>query len=244
MNPLVSVVTPVFNGERYLYDCVQSVLKQTYSNWEMILVNDASTDGTAHLLEDLSKDDKRIKPVSLMYNRGAAYARNEAIRRANGKYVAFLDCDDYWHPDKLRKQIQFMEQYHHPFTYTNYALVNERGELLEEMTLSPTLTYRDLLKRNSIGCLTVILNREHFHELHMPSIGHEDYATWLQCLKEIDGAYGLEESLASFRVRKQSLSSNRWKGLKWRWGVYRYQRLNYVQSCYYMVSHTLQSKLR
>jgi len=191
MNSLVSIITPSYNSSKFINDCVNSVFSQTYKNWEMIIVDDCSEDNSKEIISELSTKDKRINPIFLEKNVGAAEARNIAIRQSKGKYVAFLDSDDLWNPKKLEKQLYFMNKNEIVFSYTNYQLMSENGEDLSNFILAPEkMTYDSYLKNTIIGCLTVIIDREKSGEFEMPNIcSSHDMALWLLIMKRGFSAY-------------------------------------------------------
>src|SRR5690625_3661748 len=153
--PLVSVITPAYNAERFIAEAIESVRKQTYTNWEMIIVNDCSTDRTVQIVESYQKKDKRIKLYHLQKNSGSGVARNKAMDEANGRFLAFLDSDDLWLPEKLERQIEFMLSNHIAFSFTKYVRMLEDGTVTNAVTNAPTqLGYNDLMKQCVIGCLT------------------------------------------------------------------------------------------
>lgn len=238
MNNLVSIVMPAYNASLYIEQSIISVINQTYSNWELIIVNDCSTDNTKEVCEAYISKDSRIYLIDLKENVGVARARNIAIQKSLGKYIAFLDSDDLWKCDKLDKQIRFMKENNSFFVYSSYEIINSIGEPTGKIIEAPkSLDYDELLKVNSIGCLTVLIDKECLNSLEMPLIKHEDYATWLTILKENSiKAYGLEESLAFYRKTPNSISSNKLKSLLWCWNIYHeYLGYNKLKSCFLLV---------
>jgi teichuronic acid biosynthesis glycosyltransferase TuaG len=221
--PLVSIITPSYNSTKFIPDTINSVLSQTYSNWEMLIVDDCSKDESRQVIGEFTKKDERIKLIELTENSGAAVARNTAIKAAKGKYVAFLDSDDLWVPTKLEKQIQFMEENDYAFTYSKYQLMDVNGKLLDRVIEVPNnIEYRSLLSNNIIGCLTAVVNVEKTGQIEMPNIRtRQDFALWLSILKSGIKAYGLQEVLAHYRLVPGSISSNKIKVAKQNWKVYR-----------------------
>lgn len=238
MNPLISIVTPVYNSEKYLAANIASVQAQTYSNWEHILVDDCSTDESEALIHSLQKKDARIKYFKLPQNGGAGIARNKAIELSKGKYIAFLDSDDLWHPEKLEKQVHFMQNNRYHFTFTDYDMIDDSGQALSKyVTCKPHVTYKKALYKNPIGCLTVMYDVDFFGKQFMPSIRkRQDYALWLKLLKKTDG-YGLNDCLASYRTGNDSISANKLDLIKYEWKIYReVEGLSWVKSLFYLVS--------
>jgi glycosyltransferase involved in cell wall biosynthesis len=237
INSLVSIITPLYNSEKFIEETIQSVLNQTYSNWEMIIVNDCSTDNGVDILKKYSEKDNRIKLIQLIKNGGGAVARNRAIEEAKGKYIAFLDSDDLWKPEKLEKQIKFMKENSYSFTFTKYQQMNENGEKLEKYIEVPkTLNYKQALLKNPIGCLTVIYDSEKLGKVYLPLIRkRQDYALWLKILKSGVTGYGLNENLAYYRLRENSISSNKVDLIKYQWKLYReIEKLNIFESIFYL----------
>lgn len=237
IDDLVSIIMPAYNAEKYIEEAIQSVLKQTYTNWELIIVNDCSTDKTEQIAKKHQEQDKRIKLHSLPENQGVANARNIVLQNAVGRYIAFLDSDDMWVPEKLEKQLKFMKVNNYVFTYHQYRHFVSGDKVGEIVNIPLKLDYKDALKGNSIGCLTVCLDKSKIKLFIMPAQKHEDYITWLNILKENEVvAYGLQQDLGRYRVdNKVSISANKFRSVIWTWKVYREsQKLNFMQSIYYM----------
>jgi len=238
MSSLVSIITPSYNSSKFIKDCVASVFSQTYKNWEMIIVDDCSKDNSKEIISELSTKDKRIKPIFLEKNVGAAEARNAAIRQSKGKYVAFLDSDDLWNPKKLEKQLSFMYENEIAFSYTNYQFMSENGEDLSNIISAPEkMTYDSYLKNTIIGCLTVIIDREKSGEFEMPNIrSSHDMALWLLIMKRGFSAYGLDENLARYRIVSTSNTASKWHAAKDVWKVYRQvEKLSFIYSAWCFV---------
>lgn len=234
---LVSIITPAYNAAAYIAETIESVFAQTYTNWEMLIVNDCSKDNTAEIVQSYAAKDKRIKLINLKQNSGAAVARNTAIQNAKGRYIAFLDSDDLWKKEKLQKQIEFMQQNGYAFAFTNYEHFKETKENIQNQVQVPKrLNYNQALKGNQIGCLTVMLDRKQIQNIHFTTQKHEDYILWLNILKQGITAYGMQESLALYRTgNSKSISGNKLQSALWTWRVYReIQKLSVVKSMYYM----------
>lgn len=237
IDDLVSIITPSYNAAAYIAETIESVLAQTYTNWEMLIVNDCSKDNTAEIVQSYAAKDKRIKLINLKQNSGAAVARNTAIQNAKGRYIAFLDSDDLWKKEKLQKQIEFMQQNVYAFTYTSYEHFKGIKENIQNQVQIPkSLNYKQELRGNQIGCLTVILDRTQIQNIHFTTQKHEDYILWLNILKQGTIAYGIQESLALYRTgNSKSISGNKMQSALWTWKVYREsQNLSVVKSMYYM----------
>ena len=228
---------PAYNAEKYIEEAIESVLKQTYRNWELIIVNDCSIDATEQIVKKYQEQDERIKFHSLTENQGVANARNTAIQNARGRYLAFLDSDDMWLPEKLEKQIGFMKINNYVFTYHQYRHFASRDKVGKIVNIPLKLGYKEALKGNSMGCLTVCLDKSKIKPFIMPAQRHEDYIAWLNILKENEiAAYGLQRDLGRYRVdSKDSVSTNKLKSAVWTWKVYRdSQLLSVLKSVYYM----------
>lgn len=237
---LVSVIMPVYNDTVYIRDAVQSVLRQTYPSWELWIVDDASTMDVRSAVADLLTDE-RIHFLRLSENRTAAGARNVGIAAAKRRYLAFLDSDDWWLPEKLEKQVRFMQEKNIAMSFTSYRRVSENGRKVGRVIEAEGMVdYSRLLKGNCIGCSTVMIDRRQCAAVKMPLERHEDYITWLNLAKKKLSICGLAEDLARYRVGENSLSGNKLKSLWWTWKVYREsQRLSFFRSLlclgYYIV---------
>lgn len=219
----VSIIMPAFNAENYIAKSIQSVLNQTYKDFELIVINDKSTDNTMNIVNDFIRKDQRIKVIDLKENQGVAQARNHGIKASTGRFIAFLDSDDLWHSEKLNKQISFMHENDCAFSYTAYEIIDHKGMRLQQYVKVPkSRSYKQLLRGNFIGCLTVVIDKTKVKPFEMLKIGHEDYALWLSILKENDiKAYGLTEILAYYRKGQVSVSSNKNRAMKWQWNIIR-----------------------
>ncbi|HDR4419424.1 TPA: glycosyltransferase family 2 protein [Bacillus cereus] len=233
--PHVSVITPSYNSIQFIGETVLSVQNQSYENWEMIIVDDASTDQSLEKIKELIEGDSRIRVLSLKENGGAAKARNLAIAEARGRYIAFLDSDDIWLPHKLQTQLLFMEETNTSFSYTSYCLIDENGnELNREVKVPRCVDYHRLAGNTIIGCLTVMIDREKIPHIEMPSVQPEDTALWLNLLHEGHEAKGIQQVLAKYRIVANSVSRNKMRAAFRYWKLLREQkRLNAVQIFYY-----------
>ncbi len=199
--PLVSIVTPSYNASSFIKETIQSVQSQTYKKWEMIIIDDVSKDNTCELIKEEIKKDDRIRLIELEENGGAAIARNTGINCAEGKYIAFLDSDDLWLPEKLEKQVAFMQNNDLAFSFTSYQIMDQDGKLTEKVVHVPEkINYNGLLKNTIIGCLTVMLDIEKLGKVKMPNIRtRQDTATWLKILKQGHYAYGMGTAIFSVK---------------------------------------------
>lgn len=220
--PEVSVITPFYNSEKFLNETILSVINQTYTNWELLLIDDASTDQSPAIAKSFTDSDTRIKLFSHSENFGAGIARNTGIENASGKYIAFLDADDSWLPRKLEKQLAFMQKNNLNLCYSSYLLMDEAGNKTGKMIEAlPKLTYQKLLKANYIGNLTGIYNAENLGKIYAAKIRkRQDWALWLKILKTEKETLSIQEPLAVYRVRKNSISQNKWRLLYYNFLVY------------------------
>lgn len=237
---LVSIITPSYNSEPFIEDTLKSVTAQTYQNWEMLIADDCSTDRTRDIVKQWMDRDNRIRLIELEENGGAAVARNTAINQAKGKYIAFLDSDDLWTPEKLEKQIKFMQERDIAFSFTGYQLMDVDGNLKNTVIQVPTqIDYYGLMKNTIIGCLTVIIDISKTGHFQMPNIRtRQDFALWLSILRKGFIAYGLQENLAHYRLVPGSISSNKVKAAKRTWKVYReIEGHGFIPSAWYFTNY-------
>ena len=210
-NPIVSIITPNFNCSRFITQAIESVLAQTYKNWEMIIIDDCSTDESYKIIQEYAKKDSRIKVYRMEKNSGAAVCRNKAIEFSNGGYLAFIDSDDLWLPEKLEKQLNFMRENNCDFSFTEYEHIDENNNSLNiKAKVINKLTYKEMLFHCFTGCLTVIYKQDLKNKIYSPILKNcNDYALFLQILKNVKNAMGLNEILAKYRIIKNSLSRNK-----------------------------------
>jgi glycosyltransferase involved in cell wall biosynthesis len=218
----VSVVMPVYNAEPTLAKAIGSVLGQTYRNLELLVVDDGSSDGSWAIVLDFARRDPRVRAIGPRRNGGVASARNTALDAATGSYVAFLDSDDWWHPQKLEAQLETLRATNAKVAYAGYRRVDEDGRDLSLVQPPDSLRYEDLLESNYIGHLTGLYRRD-IGEFRFLRIGHEDYAFWLAVLRAAGGAVKARhpEPLAYYTVRQGSLSSGKLRAARWQWRIYR-----------------------
>ena len=221
--PLVSVIMPCYNMASYISDSIKSVISQTYPHWELLIVDDASTDNTVDIIESYSQSDPRIRCAIKKQNSGIADTRNQCIQMAQGQFLAFLDADDIWHPEKLEKQLRFMIEKNVGFSYSTYDWIDEEGKTLNKfINTIGNLDYETYLRNTIIGCSTVMVDRKIVGEVVVPKFRtSEDTATWLDILKKGFLAYAIDEPLVSYRIRRKSASSNKIKASIDLWKVYR-----------------------
>lgn len=236
-SPLVSVIIPTFNSEKYISDTIISVQNQTYKNWEILLVDDCSIDETQKIITTFLMD-KRIQFYPLEKNSGTGVARNFALANAKGKYIAFLDADDLWKPEKLEKQIHFMQTNNLPFTFSFYNCIDEQGKPLNKRVEAPrNLSYRQLFFCNYVGNLTGIYDVDYFGKISISSIRkRQDWMLWLTILKKIKTAKLVPESLALYRIHENSLSTSKTALIRYNFAVYRqFHGFNVVVSILCMI---------
>ena len=239
---MVSIITPVYNCERLLSKTIESVINQTYDNWELLLVDDCSSDNSATIAKKYVKKDKRVKYIKLKQNSGAAVARNTALENSKGRFVAYLDSDDLWKPEKLEKQVRFMVDNKCAFTCTDYEKIDENGNSLNKIIKIPKKVNYNLFLRNTIiqtvGVMidTSVTGKD---VLVMPNIRRrQDAATWCQVLKAGYDCYEVPENLSYYRVVKNSLSSNKFKAVKGTWSLYRdIEKLPLWKACFCFVGY-------
>ena len=236
---LVSIIVPVYNVEKYIVETMESVRSQTYPDWELLLVEDGSTDGTVAAIEAyLGKtEEKRIRLIRQPSNMGAAKARNKGLQEAVGRYIAYLDADDLWVPEKLAKEIAFMEEKGAAFAFTGYEFADENGKGLGRVVKVPeTLTYKEALKNTTIFTTTVMFDTTKIDKdlLEMPIIKSEDTALWWKVLRNGYIAHGLNENLVLYRRVGKSLSSNKLEALRRIWHLYRKaEGMSVINSAYH-----------
>lgn len=266
---LVSVVVPVYNAGKWVEDTILSVKSQTYKDWELLLVDDGSTDNSVNIIRGYLCDNIRLlsygkqdelsdagnrtddeEPYdwdvksndgkkTASRNRGAAYARNVGIKASKGRYISFIDADDLWSPDKLDKQLDYMEYYDAAFSFTGYEFADASGTSVQKIVRVPkTITYKQALKNTTIFTSTVMfdMNKLTKYDIMMPDVPSEDTATWWKVLKKVGTAYGLDEQLTYYRRGTGTLSSNKMTMIQRIWNLYRnVEGLNVFYSAYCFV---------
>ncbi len=247
MDSLVSIITPSYNSSNYIESCVQSVIDQTYTNWEMLIVDDCSSDDSFYKIQLIASKDTRIKIFQNSQNIGAANTRNIALKKARGKFIAFLDSDDMWNKDKLDKQINFMLLNNIAFSYTAYEMITDTSLNVFKVIKAPKkMHYHSYLKNTIIGCLTVVLDREKIGDFEMPNIrSSHDMALWLSIMKRGYDAFGLDINLAQYRILPNSNSSRKLKAAKDVWLVYRnIEGLSFVYSLWCFINYVVNALIK
>jgi len=244
--PKVSIITPCYNAEKTLEKTVSSVISQSFKNWELILIDDKSTDQTYTKALTLAQSDNRIKVIQLETNCGAAKARNLGIKRAKGRFIAFIDADDLWDTEKLTIQITLMESNNWELSFTSYKCIDENENFLNSIGVPEKVSYKQLLKTNYIGCSTAVYDSQRIGKVFMPDIRkRQDFGLWLKILKECKNAYGIKKSLTTYRVHSRSLSSNKADSAQYNWKIYRdIENLNLMESIYYFSHYAIRGVFR
>ena len=244
---LVSIITPMYKGAAFVGKTIESVLKQSYTDWEMIIVDDCSPDGGAGINEVKKYQDARIILVENKINTGSSGARNTALHLAKGQYIAFLDSDDIWSPIFLDSQLDFMKEKSAALVTGSYHRINEQGiQVLQPFIVPEKVSYWDILKSNPVSCLTTIYDRkvvgEHYFKEELKSL-RDDYAFWLEILKnKVDYAYGNPKILASYRLVSTSVTRNRKKLIKPQFLIYyQVEKLGLLRSIYYFMNWAIRS---
>ncbi len=238
----ISIILPVYNSERFLNCTMTSVLQQTMTDFEVLAIDDCSTDGSLQLLQSWAEKDSRIQVVAGVQNQGVAAMRNRGISMAQGKYVAFLDSDDNWHSDKLEQQVCLLEQTNFDFCCTAYTMINEQGQYIKNRLVPLNeVILEDLLRENYICCSSVMLRSQIAKQHNMDgTYAHEDYVYWLELLQS--GARGcvLNQCLTNYRLVRTGRSADKLKAAKGRWQVYRrYLGYGVFRSGWYFVQYAV-----
>lgn len=242
MRPLVSIIVPAYNAEKYIANTINSVRQQTYDNWNLMILDDCSTDNTRNIVKSFVNIDSRIHLYENSKNLGAAKTRNRGIELADSKWIAFLDSDDLWHREKLEKQLKAIQNEGAELCYTSYAVVDSNGEKARKNYIVPQITdYNALLKENVIGCSTVLLRADLAKKYYFDTNFYlEDYALWLDLLKDGYKAVGCEEILVDWYLHSGSRSYNKIRSAYMRWKIYRKKlQLPIYKSAMYLCSYAV-----
>ena len=239
MTPLVSIIMPAYNAEKYIGQAILSVQNQTFPNWELLIVDDFSTDNTVEIVNDACAKDSRIIFTQLIKNSGTGVARNTALQIAKGRYIAFLDADDLWRADKLEKQLDYMQNNNYAFCFSYYDLINSEGfEIGKQVTAPTEITFSKLFVANWIGNLTAIYDSEIVGKMTIASARkRQDWTLWLKIILKVKIAHVFPESLAYYRIGSPTVSSGKISLLKHNYEVYRkFHKLNVVASVISMMA--------
>ena len=246
-NPLVSIITPCYNSSKFIVQTIESVLAQTYQNWEMIIVDDCSKDDSIAIITDYLEKDKRIKLFTTEKNsKSPVEPRNIGIKNAKGRFIAFLDSDDIWLSTKLEQQIKLFLNKKTAIVYSNYEKINEKGERNNRIVVNPSVSsYKELLKGNIIALSTGIYDTKKVGKVYFKKIGWEDYGLWLSLLKQGYIAQNTNTVSALYRVRNFSISGNKIHSAKLTWKVYRYsEKFGILWSLYYFLHYCIRSGIK
>lgn len=247
---MVSIITANFNSHLFIKDTYDSISHQTFDNWEWLVTDDCSDDGSFELLNSIANLDKRVKLYKNSTNQGAAVTRNKSISQAKGRFIAFIDADDLWMPDKLEKQISFMLSRGAGISFTAFNIINEHGMNKNkqiDLKAPSTIDYKGLLlKKATFGCSTVMIDKSIVGRIVMPNMRTgQDYATWLSILKKGFVAYLLRKPLSTYRIVSGSISRNKFKKAFRQWKIYRsHEKLSLFLSLYYFLSYVYRALFR
>ena len=246
---LISVILPAYNAEKTLAESVNSVLAQSYDKIELVIIDDGSTDGTRALAEDIANRDPRVRVISNEKNIGVLKTRLRGVRASMGLWIAFIDSDDLWHPDKLKKQMDLIQETGSVLAYTGSGYIGADGKEISWVLHVPSeVTFKSLLKQNLISNSSVLVKKEiflrysPFSEDHRDM--HEDFACWLLILKGRFRACGIDEPLITYRVHRKSMTGNKLHSAVLNWYTYRYIGLNVFRSAFYMVRYAVRGIMK
>ena len=235
--PVVSIVMPAYDASKFISESIDSVREQTFGDWELLIIDDASKDETDQIVKKYMQKDSRIKLHSLPVNQGAGFARNIGIKASEGEFISFLDADDLWEPNKLEVQLDFMRSKNVSVSYSSYELIDEEGKSMNQMVKAlETLSFSKLLRANYVGNLTGMYNVKELGKIYCPPIRkRQDWAMWLQAVRKAGEAKGIAAPLAKYRVRKGSISANKQEMLEYNYKVYRkVLKFSAVKSSYWI----------
>ncbi|MDN6268745.1 glycosyltransferase family 2 protein [Tetragenococcus halophilus] len=241
--PLISIIMPAYNSEKYIAESILSVIAQQYLNWELIVIDDSSLDNTVNIVREFADKDSRIKLFINKNNFGVAKARNKGIDVSSGEWLAFLDSDDIWQKEKLSKQFEVIVKETAGFVFTGVEYINEEGKPFKgNHEIPQKVSYKELKRHNAIACSSVLLKKEYFANLRMRTGNlHEDYATWLEILKNGKTAYGVNEPLLVYRLYRSSRSGNKLKTFVMTYNAFRAVDIGALSAVYYTICHVLAS---
>lgn len=218
---LVSIITPSYNSAEFIADTIDSILAQTYTNWELLVTDDCSTDDSQAIVRRYAERDGRIRLFSLEKNSGAAVARNRSIREARGRFIAFCDSDDRWYPEKLERQLRFMREKDCALSYTSYMVCDEQDRTLGIVVCTHRVSFASLKRDDGIGCLTAVYDTEKVGKVYLPDLRkRQDWGLWLRIMSRCRVAYGMKEPLAYYRIRSDSISRNKMSLVRFNISVY------------------------
>lgn len=243
---LISIIMAAYNAEKTIEQAIESVLHQTYPDFELLVVDDYSTDRTEEIVERYAKNDKRIRLIKNVADNGASYARKKGLEEADGSWIAILDSDDAWKPEKLERQIALQKKTNGDLFFTGSAFMDAEGKPINWYLHAPKeVSYRQLLKQNVLSNSSALVRKEIYRKYY--AVGdnmHEDFAIWLGILKEGKKAYGVDEPLLIYRIAKSSKSGNKVRAAKMNWNTYRYVGLGTIEAVYYEVWYMVKGILK
>jgi glycosyltransferase involved in cell wall biosynthesis len=246
-SPLVSIVTPCYNAEIYIAQAIESVIAQTFTSWEMLIVDDCSSDNSNTIIQAYCREDTRIKCYATEKSSGSpAVPRNIGIEKAQGRFIAFLDSDDMWLPTKLEEQIPLFANVDTAIAYSYYEKMDAVGKRNNRIIKSADLTtYKELLKENIIGNVTAMYDIQKVNKMYFEQVGHEDYLLWLTILKKGYVARNTNTVTALYRISAYSVSANKLKAARWTWKIYRQrEHLSLLRSVYYFLQYAVRTFLK
>lgn len=241
---MVSVIIPCHNSQDFLVQAIDSVRAQTYVDWELLIVDDCSTDESATIIQQYVQQDNRIHYLKTDKLSGSpTLPRNIGIQHAQGRFIAFLDSDDIWFPNKLEEQLLLFENDETVIVFSDYEKISEQGVRNQRIVSAPNFTsYKHLLHGNVIGCSTALYDTEKVGKVYFENVSHEDYVLWLTILKKGFIARNTGKVHALYRVRTSSVSSNKWKALLWQWNIYiNVEKVGYMRAAYYFLSYLIKA---
>lgn len=207
---LVSIITPSYNSATFIAETIDSIVRQSYTNWELLITDDCSEDNTVEIVHQYMEKDSRIKLFCLERNCGAGVCRNVSIENSAGRFIAFCDSDDCWMPDKLEKQLSFMLEKDCALSYTSYMVCDEQSRITGIVVCNKTITYRDMKHDDGIGCLTAIYDSSKLGKVYLPLLRkRQDWGLWLRILQMCKISYGMKQPLSVYRIRESSISRNK-----------------------------------
>lgn len=232
---LISIIMAAYNAENTIGQAITSVIQQTYADFELIIINDCSTDRTVDVINEFIKKDARIRLINNSKNMGVSYTRKHGLNEAEGSWIAILDSDDLWLPEKLAKQVEFQKKTNADLLYTGSGFMNVDGKQINwKLNVPEVITYRQLLKQNILSNSSALVRKDLYEKYY--AVGddmHEDFAIWLQILRNGIKAYGINEPLLIYRLDDKSKSGNKLKAAMMNWNTYRYIGLNVLEAAYY-----------
>lgn len=246
LEPLVSIVTPCYNSAAFITETLDAVVAQNYTNWELIVVDDRSADETCRIVEAFASRHPRIRLVALKENGGVSNARNIGLAAAKGKYIAFLDSDDIWLEDKLSRQVSYMEKELLPLTFCAYNRIDEQGKIISgQIPVPRTVNYNALLAHNVVIFSTSMMLKSAIGDIKFSRAGHEDWIFLLQLLKKCGQGYGINQPLVYYRVRQNSVSSNKLKAIGYTWKIFRESEgINFFRSAILLGRYAVSASLK